>query len=225
MRKLKEPSKVAFNSLEEVLRGKEESLNARLNDFWTEFEDDLTYKIKSLKDVNLAREWFKNNILDYLRTSVSRLQNSMDYGIQLWKSGDEEVWERIKFIIAFDTEFSYIEYDVEEGEEIDYDNDVSWVSENLYDEEAFRFDIIKECNKYILEGAALCKRIGSPAYDTWIEAMITLNDRYQGATPYKAVDLIAKAYPRMWADLCAFIHLNPPHNEKKKAVKKKKAKK
>ena len=67
------------------------------------------------------------------------------------------------------------------------------------------YDVIKECNKYILEGAALCKRIGSPAYDTWIEAMITLNDRYQGATPYKAVDLIAKAYPRTWADLCTWI--------------------
>ena len=92
-------------------------------------------------------------------------------------------------------------------------------------EAGFRYDVIKECNRYILEGAALCKKIGSPAYDTWIEAMITLNDRYKGATPYKAVDLIAKAYPRMWADLCAFIHMNLPHNEKKKVVKKKKSNK
>ena len=75
------------------------------------------------------------------------------------------------------------------------------------------------------KGAALCKKIGSPAYDTWIEAMIALNDRYQGATPYKAVDLIASVHPRTWADLCTFIHMNPPHNEKKNTVKKKKAKK
>ena len=87
------------------------------------------------------------------------------------------------------------------------------------------FDIIKECNNFIFEGAALCKRIGTPAYDTWIEAMITLNDRYEGATPYKAVDLIVSAHPRTWADLCTFIHMDPPYNEKKKAVKKKKAKK
>ena len=63
--------------------------------------------------------------------------------------------------------------------------------------------------------AALCKKIGSPAYDTWIEAMITLNDRYEGATPYKAVDLIASAHPRTQIDLCAFIHKNPLYNEKK----------
>ena len=87
------------------------------------------------------------------------------------------------------------------------------------------YDVIKECNSYILEGAALCKRIGSPAYDTWIEALVKLNDAYIGSKPYSAVDLIASAYPRTWADLCTFIHMNPPQNEKKKTVKKKKAKK
>ena len=85
--------------------------------------------------------------------------------------------------------------------------------------------IFASAYKCILEGAALCKKIGSPAYDTWIEAMITLNDRYEGATPYKAVDLIAQAHPRTWADLCTWIHMNPPHNKKKKVVKKKKVKK
>ena len=55
--------------------------------------------------------------------------------------------------------------------------------------------------------------------------MITLNDRYEGSTPYKAVDLIASAHPRTQADLCAFIHKNPLYNEKKKFVKKKKVKK
>ena len=98
-------------------------------------------------------------------------------------------------------------------------------SDSLDDEAGFRYDVIKLCNNFILEGAALCKRIDSPAYDTWIEAMITLNDRYEGATPYKAVDLIVSAHPRTWADLCTFIHMDPPYNEKKKAVKKKKAKK
>ena len=58
------------------------------------------------------------------------------------------------------------------------------------------------CNKYILEGAALCKKIGSPAYDTWIEAMVRLNDTYIGSKPYNAVDLIDKAYSRTW-ETCA----------------------
>ena len=53
--------------------------------------------------------------------------------------------------------------------------------------------------KCILEGVALCKKIGAPAY------VITLNDRYLGSKEYKAVDLIAQAYLRTWADLRTWI--------------------
>ena len=35
----------------------------------------------------------------------------------------------------------------------------------------------------------------------------------------------ASAHPSTQGDLCTWIHMNPPYNEKKKAVKKKKAKK
>ena len=52
--------------------------------------------------------------------------------------------------------------------------------------------------------------------------------KISGSVPkisYKAVDLIAKAHPRTRADLCTWIHLNPPHNKKKKVIKKKKVKK
>ena len=59
----------------------------------------------------------------------------------------------------------------------------------------------------------------------WIEALVKLNDTYIGSKPYNAVDLIDKAYPRTWADLCTFIHMNPSCNTKKKDIKKKKAKK
>ena len=44
--------------------------------------------------------------------------------------------------------------------------------------------------------AVLCKRIDSPAYDMWIEALVKLNDTYIGSKPYNAVDLIDKAYSR-----------------------------
>ena len=216
MRKLKEPNKVAFEPLEEALREKEDAEKERLNAFWGEFEYDLSFQVKRLKDVNLAREWFKKHILDFLRTSISRLQNGRTDGIQLWKWGDEDVWERIKYIIAFNTEFGYVEYD---DEEPDPEKAIYVTSENLYDEEAFRFDVIKEFNKYILEGAALCKRIDSPAYDTWIEALVKLNDTYTGSKPYNAVDLIDKAYSRTWGDLCSWIHRNQAHKSKKTAKK------
>ena len=64
-----------------------------------------------------------------------------------------------------------------------------------------------------------------PAYDTWVEALIKLNDSYIGAETYKCIDFIPQAYMRTWADLCTWIHMNPPHNKKKKIVKKKKVKK
>ena len=55
------------------------------------------------------------------------------------------------------------------------------------------------------KGAAICKKIGSPAYDTWIEALVKLNDTYIGSKPYNAVDLIDKAYSRTLEDLCCWI--------------------
>ena len=55
--------------------------------------------------------------------------------------------------------------------------------------------------------AALCKRIDSPAYDMWIEALVKLNDTYIGSKPYNAVDLIDKAYSRTTAQPLVLLDL------------------
>ena len=225
MRKLKEPNEVAFGSHHEDDWYRDESEKSRSDEFWSEFEDDLENKVKQLRSTEAARNWFKDKILDYLRKYSAELAKGMENGIYLWGCGDEDLWEKIKYIIAFDTDYSYVEDFDDDAPCQDEDGDYFTSNAYLEDEEGFRYDIMRECNKCILEGAALCKKIGSPAYDTWIEAMITLNDRYTASKEYKAVDLIAQAHPRTWADLCTWIHMNPPHNEKKKAVKKKKAKK
>ena len=44
-----------------------------------------------------------------------------------------------------------------------------------------------------------------PAYDTWVEALIKLNDSYIGAETYKCIDFIPQAYMRTWGDLCSWI--------------------
>ena len=88
MRTLKEPGKVALEPLYDMSLERDEDKEARIKDFWSEFEYDLSFHIERLKDVNLAREWFKKHILDYLRTSVLRLRNGMADGVELWKWGD-----------------------------------------------------------------------------------------------------------------------------------------
>ena len=75
------------------------------------------------------------------------------------------------------------------------------------------------------KGAAICKKIGSPAYDTWIEALVKLNDTYIGSKPYNAVDLIDKAYSRTLEDLCSWIYRNQAHKSKKTVKKTAKRKK
>ena len=69
--------------------------------------------------------------------------------------------------------------------------------------------------RHIKWRAPLCKRIDSPAYDIWIEALVKLNDTYIGSKPYNAVDLIDKAYSRTVGDLCSWIHRNQAHKSQK----------
>ena len=56
------------------------------------------------------------------------------------------------------------------------------------------------------------------AYDTWIEALVQLKELFFVSENYKAVDLIAQAYPRTWGDLCTWIYMK----EAQKATKKRK---
>ena len=189
MRPFREPEKVAFEPLTNCFVDKKEAAENRSNEFWGELEESLQAKVGKVYDPHYSRNLIKKDILDYLKRSTAALSNGTEKGISLWAWSDESVWENIKFIVAFDMDYEYLEEDdeVEDG---------FMESDSLDDEAGFRYDVIKECNSYILEGAALCKRIDSPAYDAWIEALVKLNDTYIGSKPYSAVDLIDKAYSR-----------------------------
>ena len=218
MRPFGEPEKVAFEPLTNCFVDKKEAAQNRSNEFWGELEESLLVKVGQANDPEYSRNSIKKEILGYLKRSTAMLSNGTEKGIPLWLWSDESIWENIKFIVAFDMDYAYLEEDDEE-------EDGFMESDSLDDEAGFRYDVIKECNSYILEGAALCKRIDSPAYDMWIEALVKLNDTYIGSKPYNAVDLIDKAYSRTWGDLCSWIHRNQAHKSKKTVKKMAKRKK
>ena len=216
MRPFREPEQVAFEPLTNCFVDKKEAAENRRNEFWGELE--VSHLAQVIDDPNYSRNSIKKDILDYLKRSTAALSNGTEKSIPLWVWSDESIWSNIKFIVAFDMDYVYIEED-------DEVKDGFMESDSLDDEAGFRYDVIKLCNNFILEGAALCKRIDSPAYDTWIEALVKLNDTYTGSKPYNAVDLIDKAYSRTWGDLCSWIHRNQAHKSKKTAKKNVKRKK
>jgi hypothetical protein len=147
-----------------------------------------------------------------LRGKVFSLPSGLD---------DESNWELIKFIVAFDTTFEYYPED-EEGER---DDECCGPETDYLDEEtAFRYDVVKECDRLVLAGAILAKRIGSDTYGLWRTAMIKLGNNRE-SVQCKAVDDIVNALELIWADLRTWIAMNPPHNAKKGKPKKRKTKK
>ncbi len=65
------------------------------------------------------------------------------------------------------------------------------------------------CDKLILAGATLARRIGSSSYRHWIDAMIKLN-RLDEDEDYKAVDDIVAALVQLWADQSPPIRPDEP---------------
>lgn len=215
MRKLKEPVKVAFDTLSEEAMDRDDAETNRSEEFWSVLERSFNVLLKKTKNPKYVdtRRTIKTDILEYLGTSAKRLSEGTEKGVRLRGMLEADMWECVKFIVAFNTKFDYVDED--DKIETDY----------LDEEGAFRYDVIMACHNYILEGASLAKRIGSPAYDTWVEALVKLNDEYSGSENYKAVDLIESAYVRTWGDLCIFRHMNTPCKSKKDASKPKKRKK
>ena len=215
MREISEPEEIAFESPCTEMMDKEEAAENRSNEFWSELEGNHTTKIKQYDNPDYSRNSLKKDILAFLRNSADHLASAMERCRELkhWGWIEDDMWTMIKFILAFKAEYTYFDEE-EESEESDY----------LDDEEAFQYDVIAGCNKFFLEGASLAKRLGSPAYDTWIEAFMKLNDSYIGAETYKCVDFIPQAYLRTWADLCTWIYMKEAQKftKKRKTVKKSK---
>lgn len=233
--KLKEPDKVAKATVRDEVMDYAEAQENRANEFWKVLE--LYHPVTSVKDgrvirqtnhcpdcIRAAHDAIKDIILRYLKRFSDALADGKCFDLPSgW--GDEQNWNEIKFIIAFDTSFEYVPDDEEDDDENGEESSV-FISETDYldEESTFRYDIVKECDRLALVGAALAKRIGSDSYRLWADAMIKLGDR-QESIQCKAVDDIVSALVRIWADLRTWIFMNPQHNAKKVKTKAKKTKK
>lgn len=204
MRKICEPNEIAFEpESANDYRDQDEAIIIRSKQFWD-------YILEDDEDKTSAIQY----ILNYLAKETKLMAEApLKCNLNLWGVFEEITWGNIKQIIAFNTSYYY--YSEEENDE---------VSDYLDYEGGVRYDVIKAFTSYILEGAALAKRVGSPAYDKWVDALVMLKDEYNGSKNYKSVDLVAEAYARTWGDVHAWIHING-YDKFKKTKKKGKNKK
>lgn len=195
MRKICEPNEIAFEpESADDYRNQDEAIIIRSKQFWD-------YILEDDEDKTSAIQY----ILNYLTREAELMAEAPLKGdLKLWGVFEEITWGDIKHIISFNTSYYY--YSEEEKDE---------VSDYLDYEGGVRYDVIKAFTSYILEGAALAKRIGSPAYDKWVDALVMLKDEYNGSKNYKSVDLVAEAYARTWGDVRTWIHIKERDNLKK----------
>jgi hypothetical protein len=220
--KLCEPDKVAFETDCDSAMDYCEAQENRSNEFWKVLETDVFGVDDPPEDrpdaeIMEAHRRIRKDTLEFLAKYADAIAQKRTFPLP---SGflDEKEWERVKFILAFDTSFTYFPEDedgsLSDNEESDY----------LDYETTFRYDVVKACERLTLEGAALAKQIGSGTYGLWTAAMIKLGDRSE-KIQYKAADDMVNALIQTWADLDVWIFMNTPHNNKKRKSKTRKSKK
>ena len=215
--KLCDPDKVAFETDCDSAMDYYQAQENRSNEFWNVLETDVFGVDDPPEDrpdaeIMEAHRRIRKNTLEFLAKYADAIAQKRIFTLP---SGflDEKEWERVKFIVAFDTSFEYSPEEETDGEE-DEEDCGGPESDYLDDETTFRYDVIKECDRIALAGAALAKQIGSDTYGLWRAAMIKLGDRSE-KIQHKAVDDIVTALELTWADLRTWIFLNPPHNKQK----------
>lgn len=229
--KLGEPNKIAFESDSTAMMDFDEARKNRSDEFWEVLIDG--FGIVSAKDnqpfdkskhcsvcYETVRNAIKEAAIDPLNRFATAIAGKKIFDLPCGKA-NLFFWRNIKFIIAFNTSFEYYPESEDDGEL----GTTDWTETDYLDEEtAFRYDVIKACDKLALEGAAFSMRIGSDTYRLWSDAMIKLGDT-DISVQYKAVDDIVAALARTWADLRTWIYKNRASNSKKTRLRSKKAKK
>ena len=224
---LRKPDKVAKETARDEAMNFHEAQENRSNEFWNVLESD-EFAVKPKEDARSDAEIMKDRLrikmrlLSLIEKYTRSLADGKSFNLPSGWS-DECDWSDIKFILAFDTSFSYLPDEDDDDENGDKYSVVLSETDYLDGETAFRFDVIKACNRLVLNGAALAKRIGSDSYRLWTDALIKLGDRAE-SVQCQAADDIVSALVRIWADLQIWIFMNQSQNEKKVKPKTKKAK-
>jgi len=206
----------------EALTFCEAELN-RSDEFWDELEQDYYCPFEKTRDERSDeerkedRDGIKARLLNYIGKFSRAIEGEMPFDLPC-RDYDEDNWNNIRFILAFDTSFRYFpeneDSSLSDDEERDY----------LDDETTFRFDVVKSCDALALRGAALAKRIGSSTYRLWTDALIKLGDNKE-EVQCKAAEDIVNALCELWADLRTWIYMKEADNLPKSTSDAKKAKK
>lgn len=229
--KPRQPNHVAFEQANDPCTMAFSEAQARRSDeFWDEVESEFTFTSADGKDlreadhcpdcIQAARNKVKELTLHFINKHSCAISQGATFNLPGNKT-DWPSWDIIKFIIAFDTSFGYLPDEFQDAA----DPEAHIETDYLDDEAAFRFDVVKACDRLALEGAALSWKIGATAtYELWAAAMVKLNDSSK-RVQCEAVDDILNALVRTWSDLRTWTFLNPPHIAQKPASKRKKSKK
>ena len=196
----------------------------RAESFWDVLERDFLTgespeKGRTDAEINENHAQIKRDMLDTINGLADDLANKKIFSPLSFLDA-EDTWEKIKFILAFDTSFSYVPEEHQDAR--DWRDHVE--TDYLDGETTFRYDVVKACDRLAIEGAACAKLIGSDTYQLWTDAMLKLahwNEQVQ----CKAADDIINALEQIWADLRTWIHMNAPHSKAKPAKKPHKSKK
>ena len=195
----------------------------RSKEFWGKLERDFYLPSEESKDsrsyseMEGDRDKIKADMLNYIGKFSRAIESEKPFDLPC-RYDDEDNWNNIKFVLAFDTSFDYFpeneDLSLSDDEERDY----------LDDETTFRYDVVKACDALALRGAALAKRIGSDSYRLWADAQIKLGDQLEGVQ-CKAAEDIVNALCELWADFRTWIYMKESHNLPKRKAEAKKAKK
>ena len=189
---------------------------SRNDEFWNPlFEQffifDLVDEESTTREAELCerRKTIKRDVLKLLKDGANVFSKG-ECPLPVRFKSSQELFEAIMFILAFDPAFEYLLEDDE-----DYDDDEEaynpWNTDTdiLHDVNNFKIDVSNALDAYILNGAALARKVGSASYAIWTKAMIALSDLMNGVaeaeeadnTARVAVESVIEAQRQLWADI------------------------
>ena len=164
--------------------------------FWGYLVPELLPDVKSWDDPEI-RAKVKGMILGAINEGTEELKNGMcrlpmKYASQMIMGG------LIIHVMCFDTSFKY-----RTGENDATETDI------LTEESAFQSEIYEALDAYILEGAALARKLKSSSYEKWTEAMIMLSTvpnsffsrKNIAESSADTINALIAARQQLWADI------------------------
>lgn len=190
-----------------VARRHDDAMKCRRGEFWHPILRLFYYGYDRHPDtpIDVKRyQVIRSHVLQALEEGCAELAKG-ECRFPLAYESRRQLLEVVMFIVAFDTGFRYTPADPEDKKE-------PQDSDTLSGEAAFQMEVRTALDKYLLEGAALAKKVDSQSYETWAKALITLadvtNERYERgeieAAMLEVMQLAVSAQQQLWVDVRIF---------------------